>query len=141
MNFVPKEKRRMRSRLLRMEMTPMIDVIFLLLIYFFLTSSYTPPESSLTPALQAERISSGAGADFQPQIVEVALVNGRPVFRLLDQVFSTQEQLQTALSALPKEPGVFIRGSGVSVAGHAVSALQAARDAGFERVTYVPARD
>lgn len=141
LNFIPTEKRKRRDRMFRMELTPMIDVIFLLLIYFFLTSSYTPPESSLSPALQAQRVSGGAGADFQPQIVEVVLVEGRPVFRLLDRVFMTQEELRGALEVLPKEPGVFVRGSGSTVAGHAVSALQAARDAGFAKVTYVPAKE
>lgn len=141
MNFIPLEKRRRRGRLFRMEMTPMIDVIFLLLIYFFLTSTYSPPESSLSPALQAQRVSGGAGADFTPQVVDVMVRDGRPVFTLLDRVFVTQEELRIALERLPKEPGVFVRGSGQSVAGHAVSALQAARDAGFAKVTYVPTQE
>jgi hypothetical protein len=44
------------------------------------------------------------------------------------------------LRALPKEPGVVVRVSdGVSVAG-AAAALQACRDAGFERIAYRPGR-
>ena len=118
----------------------MIDVIFLLLIYFFLSTTYEPPESELAPALKAERVEGGSGADLQPQIVEVGLVGGEPGFRIGSRVTRDQDALRELLEGLPKEAGVFVRGEPGAGVGWAAAALQAARDAGFDRVTYVPMR-
>ena len=48
--------------------------------------------------------------------------------------------LAKALANLPKTAGVFIRVSNQVPVGFAVAAIQAARDAGFDQVTYVPAQ-
>ena len=116
----------------------MVDVIFLLLIYFLLTTSYTPPEARLTPALQAERVSGGAAADLQPQVIHVEFADGAPAFRLGERLFRSRQQLQDVLQRLPKEAGVFVRGDGAVPVRFAVAALQASYNAGFTRVTYVP---
>ena len=51
---------------------------------------------------------------------------------------TSKSMLLEALEPLPKEAGVFIKvHEGVPV-GFAVAALQVARDAGFDQVTYVP---
>ena len=123
-----------------MEMTPMIDVIFLLLIYFFLSTTYRPPESRLSPALQAERVGGGSGADFTPQIVDVALFDGRPGFQIGMRLVFDRESLTRLLERLPKEGGVFVRGGNDVSASWAIDALQAATDAGFFKVTYVPTK-
>lgn len=130
-----------RSRLPSpLQITPMIDVIFLLLIYFLLSTSYTPPEAELAPALQAEQVEGGRSADLQPQIVRVDLFGGEPGFRLAEQVFRDAETLRGVLADLPKEGGVFIEGADAVSVRWAAAAIQAGRDAGFEKVTYVPSR-
>jgi biopolymer transport protein ExbD len=126
--------------MLVIEMTPMIDVIFLLLIYFFLSTTYRPPESRLSPALQAERVQGGAGADFTPQVVDVGLFEGRPGFGIGQRVVFDIETLTALLRRLPKEGGVFVRGSNDVETRWAIDALQAATDAEFLKVTYVPTR-
>mgnify|MGYP001067677273 CR=1 FL=1 len=134
-------KRSARSRLMGgLQLTSMVDVIFLLLIYFLLTTTYTPPEARLTPALQAERVSGGAAADLEPQVVHVELVDGRPGFRIGERVLREQSSLRNVLQQLPKDAGVFVRGAHDAPVGFGVAALQAAYDAGFFKVTYVPAR-
>ncbi|MCR9216407.1 MAG: biopolymer transporter ExbD [bacterium] len=134
-------KKSNRSRLPSpLQITPMIDVIFLLLIYFLLSTSYTPPEAELAPALQAEQIEGGRSADLQPQIVRVDLFGGEPGFRLAEQVFRDAETLRGVLADLPKEGGVFIEGADAVSVRWAAAAIQAGRDAGFEKVTYVPSR-
>ena len=140
MNMLPPSKRRRRS-LLRAELTPMIDVIFLLLIYFFMTTTQTPPESELAPALQAERVEGGGAADFQPQVIDVVMRGGDPAYLIGARVVRTREALGPILEALPQEGGLFVRGSGDAPTGWAVGAIQAARDAGFLAVTYVPGDD
>jgi biopolymer transport protein ExbD len=116
----------------------MVDVIFLLLIFFLLTTSYTPPEARLTPALQAQRVSGGRAADLEPQIVLAELINGAPAYRVGERVLRDQTALQQLLASLPKEAGVFVRADDALPVRWPAAALQAAYDAGFTKVTYVP---
>ena len=120
-------------------MTSMIDVTFLLLVYFMVSTVLASPEDRLTPTIRTqEESASGSEADFQPQIVDVILVEGSPVYRLGQFDMASAADLRERLSNLPVELGVFIRGGdGVSV-GFTMAAIQAARDAGFDQVTYVP---
>lgn len=127
-----------RPRLQALQLTSMIDVIFLLLIYFILSSTYTPPESMLAPALQAEKGSSGLNA-LSPQEVEVTVINSEPIYRVGSRTLRSRAELTALLRALPKQEGVIIRASGSAKALWAARALQAARDAGFSKVTYAPA--
>ncbi|MBX3363460.1 MAG: biopolymer transporter ExbD [Phycisphaeraceae bacterium] len=121
----------------RLPMTSLIDVVFLLLIYFMLTLSFSVRETDLGAALQSEQ-RGGAAADLQPQVVHVELLDGRTVFRVGEQVFTTREDLTRLLERLPKERGVFVRVSNLPPVSAAAAALQACKDAGFRRVTYVP---
>ncbi len=118
-------------------MTSLIDVVFLLLIYFMLTLSFSVRESDLGSALQTER-RGGTSTDLQPQIVHVEMLDGRAVFRVAEQVFTTRGELTALLEKLPKERGVFVRVSNLPPVGAAAAALQACKDAGFRKVTYVP---
>lgn len=122
-----------------LNLTSMIDVIFLLLIYFMLTMVISQPEDRLSPTLQTKRnAASGDSTDFQPQVVEVMLIDGAPGYRLGSQVFRDKSALTDRLLELPKEAGVFITVSDNVSVGFATAAVQAARDADFEKVTYVP---
>lgn len=124
----------------RLEVTAMIDIIFLLLIYFILSTTYEPPESQLTPALQVQHDGAGRASELTPQVVEVTMIDRLPGFRLGSHVIRDQDELTGILRQLPKAQGVIIRGHDAVATEWATSALQAARDAGFVRVTYVPAR-
>lgn len=119
----------------------MIDVTFLLLIYFMMAMVRIAQEDHLSPTLQTQRDAATAEAsDFQPQVIEVRVVDGAPAYRLGSRVFRERGALAAALDALPRSVGVFVHVfDGVPV-GFAVAAIQVARDAGFEQVTYVPAR-
>lgn len=119
-------------------MTSMIDVVFLLLIYFMVTATWVR-ERELPSTLDAVREGSGSVADLTPQIVEVEMREGAPAFRMGARVLRQRAALTELLTALPKEGGVFVRGSGEVPWGAVAEALQAAHDAGFDRRTYVPA--
>jgi biopolymer transport protein ExbD len=117
----------------------MIDVTFLLLIYFMVTTVFALQEDRLSSTLQTRQDeAAGPGTDFEPQVVEVTAGDDGPVYRLGSRVLVDRRQLREALAPLPKTAGIFINVHDRVPVGHAVTAIQVARDAGFEQVTYVP---
>ena len=121
-----------------LNMSSMIDVTFLLLIYFILTTVFSPPEDQLTPALEVEKGSASEETDLEPQIVSVTSIGSQQVYQIGDQTISDRTQLAMILVRLPNDPGIIIRVDDAVTVGFAIAAVQEARDAGFERVTYVP---
>ncbi|MHC4768655.1 MAG: biopolymer transporter ExbD, partial [Planctomycetota bacterium] len=121
-----------------LNLASMIDVTFLLLLYFLVTTVLSLPEDRLSPTLQSSAESSaGPASDFQPQIVEVRLLNGAPAYLLGTEVFRNRSALTSALEPMHKPSGLLVKVfDDVSVAA-AATAIQAGRDAGFERLTYV----
>ncbi|MHC4106563.1 MAG: ExbD/TolR family protein [Planctomycetota bacterium] len=131
---------RRRLERITLNLASMIDVTFLLLIYFMVSTVLARPEDRLSPTLQTEREAIEAGmSDFQPQIVEVLVVDGAPAYRVGARVLRTRAELVEVLGGLPKTVGVFVKVFDQVSVGFAVVAVQTARDAGFEQVTYVPA--
>lgn len=120
-------------------MTSLIDVVFLLLIYFMVTASFSSQESELDSALLADREGSGRAADFQPQILSVRREDGRVVFRIGERAFTERAPLVELLSRLNKDAGVFVKGANDVPVEATAAALQSCKDAGFTRITYVPA--
>lgn len=118
----------------------MIDVTFLLLLYFLVTTVLARPEDRLSPSLQT-RSESAAGptSDYQPQIVDVLLVDGEPAFRLGARLFRDKASLTAALKPLPKSAGLFVHVFDEAPVGAVAAAFQAGKDVGFEQVTYVAA--
>ena len=140
MNFANTQQRR-RLNKAALNLSSMIDVTFLLLIYFIVTTVFTPPEDLLSPALKVEESTSAQEQEFEPQIVTVSIQGSSPVYLLGDQVLRSREQLAIIISKLPRDPGIIIRVEDDVPVGFAVAAIQESRNAGFERVTYVPASD
>ncbi len=136
MNFAINKQHRPKTPL--MSMTPMIDVTFLLLVFFLISNSQAKPESSLAPGLQAISAESGSAADLEQQSVELVMHNGSPVFRVGSRDVHDRESLAAVLETLPREPGIFVKGSGAVETSFAATALQVCRDVGFTKVTYVP---
>jgi biopolymer transport protein ExbD len=117
----------------------MIDVTFLLLIYFIVTTVLAKPEDQLNPALMLEQSSVVNESLMDPQIIYVQTINLQPVYTIGSQQFSDRSELASVLQALPKSPGIIIKAGDSVTVGFAVSAIQESRDAGFTKVTYVPA--
>lgn len=118
-------------------MTGMIDVVFLLLVFFLLTASFVREQS-----LSAQ-LSSGASAAtsvLEPQVVRIVNAGDGTFFQLGARRLSTRSELEAMLSALPREAGVFVRAESDVHVEYVASALQAAHDAGYLRIGYVPAQ-
>lgn len=127
-----------RGELGELPLTPMIDVVFLLLIYFMVTATITPPESRVASTLQSER-GAGQARDLKPQIVTVDLAGGVVTYRMGSRVFADRESLAAAFEQLPKEGGVFVRVTDRAPWSAVAGVMQDALDAGFVKRTYVPA--
>jgi len=118
-------------------MTSMIDVVFLLLIFFLLTANFSQSEDRLNATIQSERSGSSA-SELQPQVVSVEMVQGRVGFRIGERAVYTGEALRAILDQLPKEAGVAVKVDDRVPIQAAATAMQAAHDAGFVKRTYVP---
>ena len=134
---------RVRPRIERGEpgdlpLTPLIDVVFLLLIYFMVTATITPPESRVASTLQGER-GAGQQRDLRPQIVTIDLAGETVTYRLGARLFNDRNSLATALEQLPKEGGIFVRVTDRAPWSAVAGVMQDALDAGFVKRTYVPA--
>jgi len=119
-------------------MTSLIDVVFLLLIYFMVTASFTARENDLASALRADEQGTGRASDLLPQILSVELAGDAVVYRIGERALSDRASLVEMLSRLNKDMGVFVKASNVVPIEATATALQSCTDAGFVKVTYVP---
>lgn len=129
--------RRRAAGLGALPLTSMIDVVFLLLIFFLVTADFAQQEHKLPSALQTE----GGGvrsSDLQPQIIRISLDNGEPVYTIGQVRSSDRVSLEAVLKQLPRDAGVAIKADPDVPIQSIATALQAARNAGFSRRSYVP---
>jgi len=132
-----KRIRRRSARLGALPLTSMIDVVFLLLIFFLVTANFAQEEHKLPATVQTE----GGGvqsSDLQPQIIQISMRGTQPVFSIGELVLSDAPSLESLLKTLPKEPGVAIKSDPDVPIAAIASALQSARNAGFDKRSYVP---
>lgn len=137
MNFARKNARRAMI-IPRLPLVAFIDVVLFLLLYFVYASDLTPPEGLLPSALQAEARGSGRGSPLSPQVLRVEAKDGKAIYRLGDRVLSDREGLRAVLAQLPKEAGIVVRVAPDTSVEAAATAVSAARQAGFIKVSYVP---
>ncbi|MHC4810169.1 MAG: ExbD/TolR family protein [Planctomycetota bacterium] len=124
-----------------LNLASMIDVTFLLLIYFMVSTVLAPDERTLETAIKREQ--EGASRDerdFRPQRVRVLRDAEGPLWRLGQRAIRERGELERIMADLPTEAGMVVEVEGGVPVEVAVAALQAARDAGFTEVSYVPAR-
>jgi biopolymer transport protein ExbD len=120
-------------------MTSMIDVVFLLLIFFMVTTAWVRAERQLDPALRVENRSAAAASDLQPAMVEVVRSGGVAVYRLGLREVTTAAELETLLQQFEnKSDGAFVRVADDVPFGMAAAAIQACKSASFVPVSYVP---
>lgn len=124
-------------------MTSMIDVVFLLLIFFMTTASFTETERNLDSAIQVQRQAADAAqSDFEPAIIEIVQAGGQWVYRVGQRDVRTQRELSRILRQFEnKEDGAFVRVSDGAPFAMAAAAIQACKSARFSMVSYVPLRD
>ena len=132
--------KRALKRQITLEMTSMIDVVFLLLIFFIVTASFTKTERDLDAVTKVNEKSSAASeTDLEPAIVLLANVDGSWVYQIGTNNLTTFAELEEVLNQFPnKEDGAFVRAPDAAPYGMAAAAIQACKNAEFPGVSYVP---
>jgi biopolymer transport protein ExbD len=127
-------------------MTPMIDVVFLLLVFFVWTSSFELPEFDLPSAI-AEPPSGGSELSseqrptevFDEIVIRLLMQDANMVIQLNGQTVDDIDALSTrigAIIALGVQPPVIIDPAEQIRISSAVKVYDAARAAGADRVLF-----
>ncbi len=129
-----------RKTRIELSMTSMIDVVFLLLIFFLVTTTFIRPEKQLTSAIKVnERDSNQRPSDLEPAIVDVQSVNGKVVYKLGAISTGDVQDLKSTLESFEdKSEGAFVRVADQVAFEHAAKAIGICRAAGFPSVSYIP---
>jgi biopolymer transport protein ExbD len=132
--------RTLRHQRLELSMTSMIDVVFLLLIFFLVTSTFIRPEREIQSAIQVTQTeASQSSNNLEPAIVDVILLDQRPLYRLGALRSSTIGEIEKVLAGFEhKSEGAFVRVAGDVPYEAAAQAIGACREAGFSSVSYLP---
>ncbi|MBM4089801.1 MAG: biopolymer transporter ExbD [Planctomycetes bacterium] len=125
---------------IELSMTSMIDVVFLLIIFFMVTSAFVETERDLASGIKVNRQSAGKQeSDFEPAIIDIVEADGRFVFRLGSRDYTAQEELASVLRQFDnKADGAFVRVADGAPFAMAAAAIQACKTANFSTVAYVP---
>jgi biopolymer transport protein ExbD len=124
---------------IELQMTSMIDCVFLLLIFFMVTSSFNKAERELDPAIKTQRASAKTSADLAPAIVDVVRGGSGFIFKLGGRELTSADELTGVLRQLDnKLDGAVVRVQDEAPFDMAAAAIQACKAAGFALVSYVP---
>ena len=123
-------------------MTSMIDVVFLLLIFFLVTTTFLRPEQQVRSAIKVvESDARQSKSDLEPAIVDVLLQNEQVIFKLgairtndIVEIRKTLNQFEN------KSEGAFVRVADDVPFEQAAQAIGACRATGFDSVSYLPLR-
>lgn len=126
-----------QTPIMRLPLVALIDVVLFLLFYFMIAASFTGEEKSLASTLGTDG-KGGRRADLQPQIISVVVDNGKVHYKLGERILDDRSGLVAVLNQLPKQAGVVVKSAGEAPIWAAAAALQASKDAGFTKVSYVP---
>lgn len=127
-------------------MTPMIDVVFLLLVFFVWTASFQIVEQIL-PSEMSELTGSDATVDVEPPppkdfddiVVRIGWDGEAPTWRINDQdvlnLSAVSEQLNT-IANIQVEATVILRPEPIVPLGHVIEAYDTAKQSGFEQISF-----
>jgi len=132
-----------RGKKIELQMTSMIDVVFLLLIFFMTTAAFVKTERDLDSAIKVKKKSATAArADFEPAIVDIVRDGETFVYKMGSRKMTTQDDLIALLRRMEnKGDGAFVRVRDEAPFHMAAAAVQACKKAGFQLVSYVPLAD
>jgi biopolymer transport protein ExbD len=129
-----------RGSKIELQMTSMIDCVFLLLIFFMATSSFHQTERELDPAVKVQRAAGKSAGDIGPAVIDLVRSSSGPfVYKLGGRELATAAELTAVLTQLDnKLEGAVVRVADEAPFDMAADAIQACKSAGFSLVSYVP---
>jgi biopolymer transport protein ExbD len=129
-----------RESKIELSMTSMIDVVFLLLIFFMTTASFVKTERNLDSAIKVtQRSANQTASDLEPAIVVVTRGATGFVYKLGKRETTSDLELTDLLKQFEnKIDGAFVRVGDEAPFRMAAGAIQACKSAGFTSVSYVP---
>lgn len=132
--------RKKNSQIAELPMTSMIDVVFLLLIFFMVTTTWVKTERELDPGIRVQKsAASRAARDLEPAVVDVLRGDSGPYYRLGGREIASDEELRAILQQFPnKQEGAIVRVSEAVPFAFAAAAMQACKSADFPHVSYSP---
>lgn len=137
MNFRPAKTRGIVS-IPRLSLVAFIDIVLFLLLYLMLAGTLAPSESRISAGLEKAAAPSGKAPDLPPVSLRVLRSGESVVFRIGQRNVADFDAVVLALSDSPKQGGVIVRSDANALVGDVAAAMQAAKDAGFDRVSYAP---
>jgi biopolymer transport protein ExbD len=135
---------------LDVRMTPMIDVVFLLLVFFVWTASFHIVEQ-LLPSNLIATAGQGSPTDIDPEeaefervVVRVLLDENQPLWLVNDQPRSTLKEVAETLRALAQikpDAAVILDPTLDIPLGDVIDVYDLARLAGFEKIQFAASQD
>jgi biopolymer transport protein ExbD len=134
-------RHRQQHRRLELSMTSMIDVVFLLLIFFLVTTTFVRPERQLLSAIQSnEREAAKSETVLEPALVDVLQIGDKPVFKIGAITTDDIDEIKRVLQGFEnKAEGAWVRVADNVPFEFAARAIGACRSSGFSSVAYLPA--
>ena len=131
--------RQLRTSRMELSMTSMIDVVFLLLIFFIVTTTFVRPERQVISAIKVNpKTASAEMSNLDPAIVDIFRQNSQVVFRIGAIQTNDLEQVKKRLQSFEnKSEGAFVRVAGDVPFEAAARAVGACRASGFSSVSYL----
>ena len=135
-----------RSAELDVKMTPMIDVVFLLLVFFIWTASFQIVEHVLPGNMSLEQGEAAVSvlepppeADFDDVVIRILSLDGKAAWRLNDAPVADLDELGKRLAQIASvktDAPVILHPDRASMLGDVIDAYDAARLAGFAQVQF-----
>jgi biopolymer transport protein ExbD len=144
---VPHSSQRRGGGAMEINMTPMIDMVFLLIVYFVWTSGDLAPEL-LLPSHISEQSGTVVDktdtpppeADFDPVVVRLLWQNGAAGWRVNDEPLNSLEELRNVLARLAeikRDAPVILHPDPEVPLGNVIDVYDLTRVVGFEKVAFV----
>lgn len=139
MNFL-KGAQPIEASQMRLPLIAMIDVVLFLLFYFMIAGTLATEETDISATIRTQAAATSGVGESGALSVRIVMQGARPVFRIGEREFADRDSLAGVLAQLPKSSGVVVRASGEVPVAAVASALQACKNAGFVKVSYVPVK-
>ena len=135
-----------QGRELEIKLTPMIDVVFLLLVFFIWNArlqkyAYVLP-SQLSTAMgnqDAQPVEPPPESDFDDVVVRIRWLNDQPAWSINETPVSNLDQLQEKLKVIQeikRDAPVILHPDKQVPLGHVIDVYDRSRSAGFDRIQF-----